>query len=672
MGPRCARLDARKAQGPRSPTFEGQAKRTLGEGRPGMGWYSPHGGGDGKKKTAAKASRGARRVRNTATRQATPEDQPWHLVVIGAVVCLFAAIIGSRSAPGTIGNRFTTFGSVELAAAAALVIVVVVARTASEEKRRRRTALAVAAVGVVCAHPLVATVLGGFAGAQWLEPSEAVAERRRRAAIRACWPAVAALADLPDGTSLQGVKSAPTGWELEVVTPRGIGSDAVVKKGQQLASAIRRKLRLHPTSDNHVTVEVEERKSPLLKVTHRPDVPVESIKKGVPFGLDERGKVITLPMFESSGLIGGEPGGGKSVGLSLIIAAALEAPDAVVFAVDMKGGVELSVWGGMLDREAVEPAEVAELMSDVDREMRARMARLREKGARKLTPTAKDPLIVLIVDELAQLDSASMKALERILALGRAPGISVWAATQRPSASLIPTNLRTLFRLAVGFRSNRKTDSDVILGQGWRGEGVCVTDLPGPGHCWIIGDKGAQRGRTFQFTDAAIKQVARRNSPPDRDAASGTGHGTSDGIGDGNGTEPEGTAQVRELRPATNSGREGSERATERRVVASDADRVLMSSGIIRDAGQHAPAIVEHLASTRDALTARELAARCGCSDRHARNVLNKLTAAGLTRKHGFAWQIREVSEHTLRRLDAVNSSAPTPAPSTRWEPANV
>jgi hypothetical protein len=633
-----------------------------------MGWYSPQGGGGSKTKDAAKASRGARRVRSTATRQA-PEDQPWHLIILGAVFCLTISIITLPSGDVTVGNRLTQFGSGEVTATLTLAVVLVVARTAAEEKRRRSTAVAVAITAVVIAHPLVATVLGGFAGAQWFTPSETAAERRRRAAIRACWPAVAALAELPDGTSLQTIKSAPTGWDLEVVTPRGIGSDAVIKKGQQLASAIRRKLRLHATSANHVTIEVEERKSPLLKVTHRPDVPIETIKKGVPFGLDERGKVITLPMFESSGLIGGEPGGGKSVGLSLIIAAALEAPDAVVYAVDMKGGVELSVWGGMLDREAVEPAEVAELMSDVDQEMRARMARLREKGARKLTPTAKDPLIVLIVDEVAQLDSASTKALERILALGRAPGISVWAATQRPSASLIPTNLRTLFRLAVGFRSNRKTDSDVILGQGWRGEGVCVTDLPGPGHCWIIGDKGPQRGRTFQFTDAAIKKVARRNPPP----SGGTEVGTDLGTGRRNGTEHAGMAQVTELRPAADSAGERSERNTERRAVGPNVNRVLMSSSIIRDAGQSAPAIVEHLASSREALTARELAARCGCSDRHARNVLNKLTEAGITGKHGFSWQLREVSEQTLRRLDAVNSSAPSSGPAaTRWEPANA
>ena len=629
-----------------------------------MGWYSPHGGGDGKKKTAAKASRGARRVRNTATRQA-PEDQPWHLIILGAVFCLTISIITLPSGDVTVGNRLTQFGSGEVTATLTLAVVLVVARTAAEEKRRRSTAVAVAITAVVIAHPLVATVLGGFAGAQWFTPSETAAERRRRAAIRACWPAVAALAELPDGTSLQTIKSAPTGWDLEVVTPRGIGSDAVIKKGQQLASAIRRKLRLHATSDNHVTIEVEERKSPLLKVTHRPDVPIETIKKGVPFGLDERGKVITLPMFESSGLIGGEPGGGKSVGLSLIIAAALEAPDAVVYAIDMKGGVELSVWNGCLDREAVEPGEVAELMADVDAEMRRRMAVLRDKGARKLTPTAKDPLIVLIVDELAQLDKASMKALERILALGRAPGISVWAATQRPSASLIPTNLRTLFRLAIGFRSNRKTDSDVILGQGWRGEGICVTDLPGPGHCWIIGDKGAQRGRTFQFVDAAIKKVARRNGP----SAGGESGGTGGGTGVEGGTERGGTAQVTELRPRANHAESQSESAAERRASEPAENRALMSSGIIRDAGMFAPNIVGELARSARPLSARELAALCGCSDRHVRGVLNRLTSAGLTRKHGSAWVLAEVSMRTLERLAAVNASGQT---RQRWEPVNA
>jgi hypothetical protein len=54
------------------------------------------------------------------------------------------------------------------------------------------------------------------------------------------------------------------------------------------------------------------------------------------------------------------------------------------------------------------------------------------------------PQIVLAVDELAELDEPSFDVLRRIMSLGRAAGISVWAATQRPSADLVPTALRTL------------------------------------------------------------------------------------------------------------------------------------------------------------------------------------------------------------------------------------
>ncbi len=57
------------------------------------------------------------------------------------------------------------------------------------------------------------------------------------------------------------------------------------------------------------------------------------------------------------------------------------------------------------------------------------------------------------------------------MARGRAAGIIVVAATQRPSADIIPTSLRDLFGYRMAFRCTTDSSSDIILSQGWAGQG---------------------------------------------------------------------------------------------------------------------------------------------------------------------------------------------------------
>ncbi len=67
---------------------------------------------------------------------------------------------------------------------------------------------------------------------------------------------------------------------------------------------------------------------------------------GFPLGLDEEGQTVWLDLVEHHLLIGGEPGGGKSNALSLVVATAALDPGAQLWCFDAKL-VELAPWRGV-------------------------------------------------------------------------------------------------------------------------------------------------------------------------------------------------------------------------------------------------------------------------------------------------------------------------------------
>src|SRR5438045_1214935 len=64
-----------------------------------------------------------------------------------------------------------------------------------------------------------------------------------------------------------------------------------------------------------------------------------------------------------------------------------------------------------------------------------------------------------------------------LVARGRAAGIIVVAATQRPSADIVPTSLRDLFSYRLAFRCTTDSSSDIILGTGWAKEGLSAKNI---------------------------------------------------------------------------------------------------------------------------------------------------------------------------------------------------
>ena len=94
--------------------------------------------------------------------------------------------------------------------------------------------------------------------------------------------------------------------------------------------------------------------------------------------------------------------------------------------------------------------------------------------------------IVAVLDELAYFSAtvgtkreqeASPSLVRDLVARGRAAGIIVIAATQRPSSDIIPTSLRDLFGYRWAFRCTTDTSSDIVLGHGWASRGYTAAAI---------------------------------------------------------------------------------------------------------------------------------------------------------------------------------------------------
>ncbi len=257
--------------------------------------------------------------------------------------------------------------------------------------------------------------------------------------------------------------------------------------------------------------------APVPVPTARADVDLTA----VPVGRREDGRLLTLPLLHTHLLVGGETGAGKgSVIWSLIVGAApaIRAGTVRVLAIDPKGGMELAA-GARLFHRFVHggPEEAAVLLEQTVTAMRARAERLRGT-TRKFQPAPGDPLVVVVIDELASLVAyvsdpklrrRLVDALALLLSQGRAVGVTVLAATQDVRKETI--TLRDLFPVRVALRAAEAEQADMLLGRGSRDRGA-LTDriparLPGVGYVVVDGVPEPVRVRFAHVTDETIARV---------------------------------------------------------------------------------------------------------------------------------------------------------------------
>ena len=190
---------------------------------------------------------------------------------------------------------------------------------------------------------------------------------------------------------------------------------------------------------------------------------------GAPVALD----LASLPHM----LIAGATGSGKSVQINSIIASFLltKTPEQLrLLMVDPKR-VELTPFNGiphLVQPVIVEAEEVTDALKGLNREMIRRYKQMEEMGVRNIEAyngrsEEKMPFLVLIVDELADLMMVAGFEVEqnlvRLAQLGRAAGIHLLLATQRPSVNVVTGLLKANVPARCAFAVSGQVDSRVIL-----------------------------------------------------------------------------------------------------------------------------------------------------------------------------------------------------------------
>src|SRR5207244_8872090 len=131
-----------------------------------------------------------------------------------------------------------------------------------------------------------------------------------------------------------------------------------------------------------------------------------------------------------------------------------------------------------------------EVLKELRADMENRYAYLMEEGRRKITRADQErfPLRLVVIDEMAvfttglgrdekKLAEECSNLLRDLVSRGRAAGIIVVGATQKPASDVVPTALRDLFGFRWALRSSTPQASDTILGQGWATQGFSASSI---------------------------------------------------------------------------------------------------------------------------------------------------------------------------------------------------
>jgi len=252
-----------------------------------------------------------------------------------------------------------------------------------------------------------------------------------------------------------------------------------------------------------------------------------SIWDPIPIGIDEEGRTVTVSLPEKNILVGGIPGAGKSVCLSLFAATAALDPNCKLWLMDGKQ-VELAAWAPFAEQfVGQEPNQAGKMLRQVQDIMNKRYDELGglgegKKVKRKVEREDGLPVHVVICDELAfylkttenpRLRNEIAERFRDIVARGRAAGIILIAATQKADTDTVPGALRDLIKYRLAFQCRTSQASDTILGQGNATDGYDASDIPGSqlgvGYLLEDGSKPLlQKG--FWLSDQDIESIAER------------------------------------------------------------------------------------------------------------------------------------------------------------------
>ena len=365
------------------------------------------------------------------------------------------------------------------------------------------------------------------------------AHRRRRAKARvrralAAWPDISKSITLP-GSKIQSATVDLWGWRARLRLARGQTIADVTARIPAIESALgtyRGAVRVYPTRDgkaNRCELRVLDT-DPHAEAIPWPGPSARSIAQPVDLGPFEDAEPCRVSFLRCHALFAGTTGSGKSGGLNVLLATLAACDDVVIWAIDLKQGMELQPWAACLDRLATTPAEAAALLADAVAILQARAAHLSSARRRVWEPSPQLPALLIIIDEYAELAEeapGAMSDADSIARLGRALAVTLIAATQRPTQQAMGKGaVRSQMDTRVCFRVRERKDVDLVLGQGMLNAGWHAHTLNAPGKFLVSAPEltTPKRARAYLVTDDDVFGITARygqRRPPLDDVSRG-------------------------------------------------------------------------------------------------------------------------------------------------------
>jgi len=349
------------------------------------------------------------------------------------------------------------------------------------------------------------------------------AHRRRRAKVRvertlAAWPDIAQAVGLA-GSQVMSATVDTWGWRARFRLARGQTITDVTARIPAIESGLgtfRGAVRVYPTPDDLASrCEIRVLNTdPHADAIPWPGPSVTSITQPIEIGPFEDAEPCQVLFIRRHALFAGTTGAGKSGGLSVLLGNLAACGDVVIWAIDLKKGVELGPWQDCLGRLATTPEEATALLRDAVAIQQARAGWLATEGRRTWEPSPSMPALVIIIDEYAELTEEAPDAVryaDSLARLGRAVAVTLVAATQRPTQKAMGEGaVRSQMDVRICFRVRERRDVDLVLGQGMLTAGWNAHQLNAPGKFLVSAPEHdtPRRARAYLLTDQTVIRTA--------------------------------------------------------------------------------------------------------------------------------------------------------------------
>ncbi|WP_416902040.1 cell division protein FtsK [Micromonospora echinospora] len=380
--------------------------------------------------------------------------------------------------------------------------------------------------------------------------------------------AVLGIAGITQAIAKQGTKAigftAPItrdgpGWRADIDLPPGVTAGDVIERRDRLAAGLTRPLgcvwpegmpEVHPgrlmlwVGDQDMAT-ARQPAWPLIKAGGF------DLAKPVPFGTDPRGRIVAFDLPYTNVLIGSIPGYGKTAAIGVPMLAAALDPHAELWCFEFKGTGGLDPLAKVAARYASgaddDTAEQGlEALRELRRECQRRAAVIKGLPKQvcpdnKVTPelARRKNLglhwLVAAFDEIQELFShpefgkEAGELAEKVIKLGRALGVILLFATQRPDAKSLPTGVSANVGTRFCLRVMGQLENDMVLGTSAYKNGVRATMFTrkDKGVGYLVGAADdAQIVRTFYVDGPTAEKITDRARLLREQAGTLTGHAT--------------------------------------------------------------------------------------------------------------------------------------------------